>query len=111
MNIKRITITTMKTRTLKSAWQRLSMSLALVMLTATAAWAQSAIGNINNALNLVDGAKDRKELGKALVSLAAEEFTPTDFVRNWVDNEVEKVADGTHKHLAQVQDESVGLHR
>lgn len=71
----------------------------------------SAIGNINNALNLVDGAKDRKELGKALVSLAAEEFTPTDFVRNWVDNEVEKVADGTHKHLAQVQDESVGLHR
>ena len=36
----------MKTRTLKSAWQRLSMSLALVMLTATAAWAQSAIGNI-----------------------------------------------------------------
>ena len=67
---------------------------------------------INEALNMVEGADARNELGKALVGYAASGYEKASHLTiEKLEDEVAMIAAGTHKHLAQVQGESVGLHK
>lgn len=67
---------------------------------------------INEALGMVEGADARNELGKALVGYAASGYQNASHLTiEKLEDEVAMIAAGTHKHLAQVQGESVGLHK
>ena len=67
---------------------------------------------INEALNMVEGADARNELGKALVGYAASGYEKASHLTiEKLEDEVAMIAAGTHKHLAQGQSESVGLHK
>jgi len=67
---------------------------------------------INEALNMVEGADARNELGKALVGYAASGYEKASHLTiEKLEDEVAMIAAGTHKHLAQGQGESVGLHK
>lgn len=67
---------------------------------------------INKALGMVEGADARNELGKALVGYAASGYQKASHLTiEKLEDEVAMIAAGTHKHLAQVQGESVGLHK
>lgn len=67
---------------------------------------------INEALGMVEGADARNELGKALVGYAASGYEKASHLTiEKLEDEVAMIAAGTHKHLAQVQGESVGLHK
>ena len=70
------------------------------------------VQTINEALNMVEGADARNELGKALVGYAASGYEKASHLTiEKLEDEVAMIAAGTHKHLAQVQGESVGLHK
>lgn len=67
---------------------------------------------INEALGMVEGADARNELGKALVGYAASGYQNASHLTiEKLEDEVAMIAAGTHKHLAQGQGESVGLHK
>ena len=67
---------------------------------------------INEALGMVEGADARNELGKALVGYAASGYEKASHLTiEKLEDEVAMIAAGTHKHLAQGQGESVGLHK
>ena len=70
------------------------------------------VQTINEALGMVEGADARNELGKALVGYAASGYEKASHLTiEKLEDEVTMIAAGTHKHLAQVQGESVGLHK
>lgn len=70
------------------------------------------VQTINEALGMVEGADARNELGKALVGYAASGYEKASHLTiEKLEDEVAMIATGTHKHLAQVQGESVGLHK
>lgn len=70
------------------------------------------VQTINEALGMVEGADARNELGKALVDYAASGYEKASHLTiEKLEDEVAMIAAGTHKHLAQVQGESVGLHK
>lgn len=70
------------------------------------------VQTINEALGMVEGADARNELGKALVGYAASGYEKASHLTiEKLEDEVAMIAAGTHKHLAQVQGESVGLHK
>lgn len=70
------------------------------------------VQTINEALNMVEGADARNELGKALVGYAAsgyEKASPLTVEK--IEREVEKIADGTHKNLAADQQQQIKIGR
>ena len=70
------------------------------------------VQTINEALNMVEGADARNELGKALVGYAAsgyEKASPLTVEK--IEREVEKIADGTHKNLAADQQQYIKMGR
>jgi hypothetical protein len=70
------------------------------------------VQTINEALDMVEGADARDELGKALVGYAASGYEKASHLTiEKLEDEVAMIAAGTHKHLAQGQSESVGLHK
>lgn len=70
------------------------------------------VQTINEALGMVEGADARNELGKALVGYAASGYEKASHLTiEKLEDEVAMIAAGTHKHLAQGQSESVGLHK
>ena len=70
------------------------------------------VQTINEALDMVEGADARNELGKALVGYAASGYEKASHLTiEKLEDEVSMIAAGTHKHLAQGQGESVGLHK
>ena len=70
------------------------------------------VQTINEALGMVEGADARNELGKALVGYAASGYEKASHLTiEKLEDEVTMIAAGTHKHLSQVQGESVGLHK
>ena len=70
------------------------------------------VQTINEALGMVEGADARNELGKALVGYAASGYEKASHITiEKLEDEVAMIAAGTHKHLAQGQGESVGLHK
>lgn len=69
------------------------------------------VQTINEALGMVDD-DARNELGKALVGYAASGYEKASHLTiEKLEDEVAMIAAGTHKHLAQGQGESVGLHK
>ena len=68
------------------------------------------VNAISNALDLAEGVDGRKKLGKTLISLASEGFKPAETTLDKVEDEVNRVAEGTHKHLSEEQ-RSITLHR
>ena len=69
------------------------------------------VQTINEALGMVEG-DARNELGKALVGYAASGYEKASHLTiEKLEDEVAMIAAGTHKHLAQGQGESVGLHK
>ena len=70
------------------------------------------VQTINEALDMVEGADARDELGKALVGYAASGYEKASHLTiEKLEDEVAMIAAGTHKHMAQGQSESVGLHK
>lgn len=69
------------------------------------------VQTINEALGMVED-DARNELGKALVGYAASGYEKASHLTiEKLEDEVAMIAAGTHKHLAQGQGESVGLHK
>lgn len=69
------------------------------------------VQTINEALGMVED-DARNELGKALVGYAASGYEKASRLTiEKLEDEVAMIAAGTHKHLAQGQGESVGLHK
>ena len=65
------------------------------------------VRDINSALDLAGDVEQRKNLGKALISLASEEITPAPSTTNRIQREVDQIAEGTHKHLSEEQQQSI----
>lgn len=75
-------------------------------------FSESRVKTIGAALDLADGVDKRKQLANTLVDLAHADFqNAAQTTVDKVNGEMEKIADGTHKHLAEVRGESVGLHK
>lgn len=63
--------------------------------------------DINNALDLAGNVEQRKNLGKALISLASDDMTPAPTTTRRIQSEVDQIAEGTHKHLSEEQQQSI----
>ena len=69
------------------------------------------VKTIGAALDLAEDVDKRKQLANTLVDLAHDDYRgASQTTVDMINNEMEKIAMGTHKHLAQGLDESVGLH-
>ena len=66
---------------------------------------------IDKALSLADGADKRLELGKSLIALAHDDIQPSKTTLTCIENEVAKIANGTHKHLSHEETQSIKSHR
>lgn len=75
-------------------------------------FSEGRVKTIGAALDLADDVDKRRQLANTLVDLAHDDF-PNAFETtvDRINDEMEKIAAGTHKHLAQGQGESVGLHK
>ena len=67
------------------------------------------VRDINSALDLAGDVEQRKNLGKALISLASEEITPAPSTTSRIQREVDQIAEGTHKHLSEEQQQSIKM--
>lgn len=69
------------------------------------------VKTIGAALDLAEDVDKRKQLANTLVDLAHDDYRgASQTTVDMINKEMEKIATGTHKHLAQGLDESVGLH-
>lgn len=66
---------------------------------------------IDKALSLADGADKRLELGKSLIALAHDDIQPSKTTLTCIENEMAKIANGTHKHLSHEETQSIKPHR
>lgn len=72
---------------------------------------EDRVKTIGAALDLAEDVDKRKQLANTLVDLAHDDYRgASQTTVDMINNEMEKIATGTHKRLAQGLDESVGLH-